>query len=182
MLRFEALSDYAKQRREEGKVPPAVGLVAELVAESGIGTGKLEISPANEAEDGELCELPMGQRATQLYRVRPSEATREAGLSCEASSLGQRCVVATLSCGSSELRVRWTAPSSDQGPIWFSGGFVTAESANGDAENDSVHAFDEVLLPKGDSQDFATATLESGCSAARCRPGGLKHGCSAGSL
>jgi len=165
VLRFEELSDYAKERREDGKVPPAVGLVAELVAESGIGTGKLEVSPANEAEDGELCELPMGQRATQLYRVRPGEATREAGLSCEAGSLGQRCVVATLSCGASELRVRWTAPSRAQGPIWFSGGFVTAERANGDAENDSVHEFDEVLLPKGSGQDFATATLESGCSA-----------------
>jgi len=165
VLRFEELADHIREQREDGEVPAAVGLVAELVAENGVGTGKLEVTPATEAEDGELCVLPVGQRATQLYRVRPGETTRESGLSCEAESLGQRCVVATLSCGASELRVRWTAPENAQGPIWFSGGFVTAERAAGDAKNDSVLEFDEVLLPKGSSQDFATSTLESGCSA-----------------
>jgi hypothetical protein len=176
LLRFDELAEHAREVRAQNKedekdeVPPAVGLVAELVAETGIGTGKLEISPADEAEDGELCELPPGARATQLYRVRPGENTREAGLSCEATSLGQRCVVATLSCGASELRVRWTAPERAQGPIWLSGGFVSAEHAAGDAENDAVQEFDHVLLPKGSSQEFATSTLESGCSAGPRRP------------
>jgi hypothetical protein len=181
VLRFDELSDHIREQREEGEVPAAVGLVAELVAENGIGTGKLEVTPATEAEDGELCVLPRGQRATQLYRVRPGEATRESGLECEAESLGQRCVVATLSCGASELRVRWTAPEDAKSPIWFSGGFVTAERANGDAKNDSVLEFDEVLLPKGSSQDFATTTLKSGCSAAFGRSGS-SGGSQAGSL
>lgn len=173
VLRFEELSEHGRERREQGKVPPAMGLVAELLAENGVGAGKLTISPADEAEDGELCVLPPGQRATQLYRVRPGEPTREAGLACEASSLGQRCVMATLSCGASELRVRWTAPEQAQGPIWFSGGFVTAERATGDTKNDSVTAISEILLPKGASQDYATSTLESGCSAAPGRGGAL---------
>lgn len=166
VLGFKELSEHAQARRDDGKVPPAMSIVAELVAENGVGAGKLEISPANEAKEGELCVIPMGQRATQLYRVRPGEQTREAGLSCEATGLGQRCVFTSLSCGASELRVRWTAPKHAQGPIWLSGGFVSAERAAGDPENDAVQEFDHILLPRGASEDFATATLQSGCSAA----------------
>lgn len=166
-LRFDAFAAHARAQREAGEVPPAVGLVAELVAETGIGAGTLEIAGAAEAEPGELCELPEGKRATQLFRVRPGEATREAGLACEALSLGQRCIVSTLSCGASELRVRWTVADDARGPIWLSGGFVTAERSAGDPENDAVREFDAVVLPKGSSQDFATQTIRSGCGVAR---------------
>src|SRR5262249_24318197 len=143
VLRFSALSEHGRQQRQDGEIPPAMGLVAELVADNGVGAGTLEVSPASEGEDGELCVVPLGQRAGQLSAVRPGEPPRE-GPSCEATSLGQRCIIASLSCGASELRVRWTAPGRAQGAIWFSGGFVTAEQAAGDPMNDSVLEFDEI--------------------------------------
>jgi hypothetical protein len=166
-LSWEDFADRADALREAGEGPPSTGLVAELVAESGQGAGILELSPAPDAEPGELCQIPEGVQAAQLFRVRPGEPTREEALSCEAEGLGQRCLVAVLSCGARELRVRWTAPEGWQGPIWFAAGFVATEEVSGDPYEDAVTEIAQPLLPAASNRSRYEQELEGGCGVVR---------------
>lgn len=159
------------RKRDEG--PPSMGLVAELVAESGAGAGVVEIDAAEDAASGELCVVPEGQPATQLFGVRPVDQTTEEGTHCEANELGERCLVAVLSCGARELRLRWTAPVDAQGTIWFAAGFVTTEHARSDVEDDAVAEVVIPLVPVASASERHATQLEGGCSVSRpTRAGG----------
>lgn len=170
-LRFDEFAAHAESLRADGE-QASMGLVAELVSETGEGAGKLDLSPAMDADGRELCVVPKGQHASQLYTVRPGETTREQALHCEAESLGQRCIVSTRGCGASELRVTWTAPTQWQGPIWFAAGFVTTERVSGDPREDAVTEIKRVLLPAATMQRYSESALKAGCSVGgvRARP------------
>jgi len=161
--------------RVEGQPSPAIGLVAELVAESGKGSGAIEID-SNGAQPDELCEMTRPnlkpRLAARLYQVRPGKAPliirpdSTGMLRCESRQLGQRCILALNSCGSKLLRFSWTAPPTWEGPIWFSAGFVATEAQSGTPAQDSV---DEVAVPivQADSkQDAYRQVLRSGCGLA----------------
>jgi len=165
-IAWPAFAARADALRADGEGPPGMGLVAELVAETGYGTGAIEIASAEQAEDDELCVLPEGATAALLFGVRPGEPTVEEGTHCIADGLGQRCLATVLSCGARELRFRWTAPDEAQGAIWLSAGFVATEHAEGTAENDAVTELSVVLRP-ADARDTPYETeLHQACGVA----------------
>jgi hypothetical protein len=164
-LSWPELAKRQAALRKTQKKPPSMGLVAELVAESGQGAGSVEVASGENAHAGELCVLPEGTQAAQLYTVRPGAATVESGVGCAAEGLGQRCLIAVLSCGARELRVRWTAPAQWQGPIWLSAGLVATDKVSGDPEGDSVTELSQVVLPSASKAEHYEARLRSGCSA-----------------
>lgn len=155
---------------------PAMGMVAELVAESGKASGVIEID-AGRAGPAELCEMTRPnlkpRLAAKLYQVRPGippllVKPDSTGLSrCEARQLGQRCIVALTSCGAQEVRMRWTTPITWQGPIWFSAGFVATEALSGDYLNDSVEQVAIPMLQAGAATTQYQRALRSGCGLAR---------------
>jgi hypothetical protein len=160
--------------RVPGAPLPSVGLTAELVAESGKGSGAIEIATTG-ASPGELCEQTrpnlQPRLGARLYQVRPGVAPRlirpdaMGKLRCESRQLGQRCIVALSSCGARELRFTWTAPPAWQGPIWFSAGFVATEALSGTFEQDSVDEITVPLVPQGTSGGQYNQRLSSGCAA-----------------
>jgi hypothetical protein len=178
-LAWPRFAERADTLRARDDGPPSMGLVAELVAETGRGAGAIEIAAAEAARADELCVVPEGAPAAQLFGVRPVDQTSEEGTHCDANALGQRCLVAVLSCGAREVRMRWTAPEKDQGTIWFAAGFVTTEHAKSDVRGDAVV---EVAIPiapaRSASQRYETR-LHGACGAAA---GSRSHGSQAASV
>ncbi|MDD9936657.1 MAG: hypothetical protein OXT09_23800 [Myxococcales bacterium] len=164
-----AWPDFARRAaeiREQGDEPASMGLIVELVTETGIGSGAVQVAAAVDADEGELCVLPAGEHAAQLFRVRPGEETVQETLArCEAGTLGRRCIVAVVSCGAEELQFTWTAPSEWQGPIWFSAGFVATEEVSGDPSDDAVTEVLRPLLPAASMADHYESRLSGGCHA-----------------
>jgi len=158
-----------------GQQAPGVGLVAEMVAESGKASGTIEISTAA-AEPGQLCEQTrpnlQPRLGVKLYQVRPGveplliKPDSTGFMRCEARQLGQRCIIALTSCGAQEIRFTWTAPATSEGPIWFSGGFVATESLSGTFEQDSVHEISVPVVQAGTPGAMYEETLRSACSLA----------------
>ena len=163
-LTWPELAKRHRALRMTQKKPPSLGLVAELISESGEGAGAIDIASGEKAADGELCVVPEGTQAAQLYAVRPGQETAEEGVRCEATKLGQRCLVAVVSCGARELRFRWTAPAKWQGPIWLSAGLVATDRVSGDPQGDSVTQLSEVVLPSASQSARYEARLHGGCS------------------
>jgi hypothetical protein len=155
---------------------PAVGLVAELVAESGKGSGTIEINTGS-AGPAELCETTrpnlQPRLGVKLYQVRPGvepllvRPDSTGVLRCESRQLGQRCVVALTSCGARQVRFTWTAPPTWEGPIWFSAGFVASEALSGTSEHDSVQEISVPMVQVGTASGKYEETLRSGCTLAR---------------
>jgi hypothetical protein len=155
-----------------GQPSPALGLVAELVPESGLGAGTIEIDSTHAVPD-ELCEMTRPnlkpRLAARLYQVRPGIAPLQIRpdstgvMRCESHQLGQRCIISLSSCGSKQLRFAWTAPPTWEGPIWFSAGFVASEALSGTPAQDAV---DEVSVPivQADAEgDDYRQLLQGGC-------------------
>jgi hypothetical protein len=145
-----------------------MGIIAEFVAESGIGSGVVEI-PRKPASAPELCVFPPNSASSIIYRVQPGEEPSEVSR-CEANSVGQRCVIAVKACGAQELRLRWTAPPQPDDSIWFAGGFVATDRVSGNPQSDSVAEFAGALQPLGAGTGHESA-LEGGCNVASGRPG-----------
>jgi len=174
--RWRELRPDPTQPTPEGADSPSIGLVAEFVAESGKASGTVEIrgGSAGAAERCEVTRPNLKTRiAARLYQVRPGlapisiKADRNGTLRCESRQLGQRCVIALKSCGAEEVRVVWKAPPSQEGPIWFSAGFVASEALSGTPENDSVF---EVAMPMNQldsSSATYTQNLRNACSVTR---------------
>ncbi|HMI90097.1 MAG TPA: hypothetical protein VK509_01985 [Polyangiales bacterium] len=171
--RWSQLRPNPAAPRIPGAALPAVGLTAELVAESGKASGTIEIASAT-ATPAELCEQTrpnlQPRLGARLYQVRPGVPARlvrpdAAGvLRCKSGQLGQRCIVALSSCGARELRFTWTAPPTWEGPIWFSAGFVATEALSGTFEQDSVDEITVPLVPRGTSGGDYNQRLRSGCA------------------
>lgn len=170
---WRALRPDATVAASPDQATPAVGLVAEFVAESGKGAGSIEIDAAN-AGPREQCELTRPnlkpRLGVKLYQVRaglePVQIKPDSTgmMRCEARQLGQRCIVALTSCGAHEVRVRWSTPDSWQGPIWFSAGLVATEVISGSFDHDSVDEITVPLLEATASEDKHQRVLRSGCT------------------
>ena len=171
-LSWPDFAERARAIRESGSEPASISVVAEFVAESGQGAGRLEIASADDADERELCVLPAGEQAAQLYGVKPGEPTAEWGTTCDTSGLGHRCLVATLSCGAEELRFTWTAPDSWQGTIFFAAGMVATEEVSGDPSGDSVTEILLPIQPAASTKAYYETTLKASCSSA---PSAARH-------
>lgn len=151
--------------------PTSMGVIAEFVAESGIGSGAIEIVRKG-ASTSELCQFPPNSASSTIYQVQPGEEPAEVSR-CEMNSVGARCVVAVKACGAQELRMRWTAPPQTDDSIWFSAGFVATDTLSGNPQNDSFAEVSGPLRPIGSEREYVSE-LNGGCSA--LRPGGRSGG------
>jgi len=170
---------------------PAVGLVAELVAESGKASGTIEIESKGAAPE-QLCEQTrpnlQPRLGVKLFQVRAGLAPLEVKpdstglLRCESRQLGQRCVVALSSCGAHQVRLRWTPPPTWEGPIWFSAGFVATEALSGTFEGDSVQEISVPMVQADTAGGRYEQVLQSGCALSRVRraPPSLAFGAGCG--
>lgn len=171
--RWKELRPDPTQPVDPAAAAPSVGLVAEFVAESGKASGTIEIRGAT-AGAAERCEATrpnlQARVAARMYQVRPGvapleiKADRSGTLRCDSRQLGQRCIVALKSCGAEELRIVWTAPPSEEGPVWFSAGFVATDALSGTPEDDSVVELAMPMNSLGSSSGSYQRTLRSACS------------------
>lgn len=169
----ELIPDPTRPASPDAPVP-SIGLVAELVAESGLASGAIEIDATN-AAGGDLCERVRAnlapRLAAKLVQNRPGIDALELRpndrglLRCEARQLGQRCLVALSACGATRVRLRWIAPAAQEGPIWFSAGFVASEAASGTPVGDSVDTVSVPIVPQRGASERYRSTLGSSCAA-----------------
>jgi hypothetical protein len=168
-----------------GVARPAVGAVLELVAESGRGSGVIEIDTLV-AGGAQLCEAPKAnlkpRLGVKLYQVRAGLEPlliRPDGnglLRCESRRLGQRCLLALNNCGAHEVRFTWTAPATWEGPIWFSAGFVASERLSGTAQEDSVQEVSVPIVQAGTPGAVYEDTLRQACGVALRRESAYASG------
>lgn len=164
-IAWPAFAARARMLRDlPGVEPPSMGLVAELVSESGLGAGSIDILDPSIATPADLCEVPPMGRAAQVYAVHPGEPTAELQLHCDATALGQRCLVAVLSCGAEQLRFRWTAPPAPVGTVWFGAGFVTTDAVSGTPDGDAVKEVVRPLLAAASNEERYESTLRGTCA------------------
>jgi hypothetical protein len=159
-----------------GAASPSIGVVLELVAESGRGSGTIEID-TRVATPAQLCEQTrpnlQPRLGVKLYQVRAGidplviKPDGTGLLRCEARNLGQRCVLALTSCGAREIRFTWTAPPTWEGPIWFSAGFVASEALSGTSQADSVQEVTVPVVQAGTPGATYEQTLRRDCGVAR---------------
>ncbi|HYJ08118.1 MAG TPA: DUF2271 domain-containing protein [Polyangiaceae bacterium] len=174
---------------------PSTTLTAEFVAESGTSFGSIDlqrqfagptevcadmpvpmapaevptVDPLVPGEPPAATPPPANRLAATVFKNDPDnlDAAPVEVTECDGSAHGQRCVVATRACGSSEVRIEWTAPEKWRGPIWFSVGFVTTDDASG-VPND-YDFVTEVSVPINAAAEGPQyeMTFESGCSVSR---------------
>jgi hypothetical protein len=148
-----------------GADPTSMGVVAEFVSESGIGSGVLEV-PRKGAADTALCIFPPKGVSTYVYSVRPGEQAKESAR-CESKSLGERCMLAVRACGAQEVSFSWTAPPQYEDVVWFSAGFVATDRLTADPAGDSVALFSTQLVTASSNVRGYESVLEGGgCSIA----------------
>ena len=122
----------------------------ELTDERGYGAGTLALPGAAAYLPEEECEPhDVGLLAAQLYA-----ADRE------------RTVAATPDCGASTLRVQWTAPAEDVGPVWFAGSVLTSDH-DGNFGGDGVSNFARPIPAFGSA--LPDVVTRGGCSLSRPR-------------
>jgi hypothetical protein len=176
--RWRELKPDPMQPAVPGAPVPAMGMVAELVAESGKASGVIEIrgGTATPLEQCEITRPNLKPRlAAKMFQVRAGTAPflvkpdASGTLRCEARHLGQRCIIALSSCGAQQLRFIWTAPSSQEGPIWFSGGLVASEQRSNTPETDAVYEVSVPMLQAGASDSRYQETVRGTCSIAAAR-------------
>jgi hypothetical protein len=164
-----AWPEFAARAQIQAQTPGApgasMGLVAEFVAETGLGAGTIEIATAMAAMPGERCTFPPDARGALLYLVRSGEPVEERETRCEATELEERCLLAVSDCGAQELRFRWTAPDSWQRSIWFATGFVATETSSDTPEADAVTERAYALRPAASESERYESRLQGDCSA-----------------
>jgi hypothetical protein len=121
-----------------------VALSLELTDGGGAGAGTLRLPPDAEVQTAEKCDEENGSMlAAQLAELTSG-----------------RQVINVLDCGSKSARFLWTAPSTDIGPIWFSGSLVSSDH-EGDPYHDGVTDFGRIV---GSPATASTTTAQ--CSLA----------------
>jgi hypothetical protein len=171
---FAAQDQLARQTK--GADPTSMGLVAEFVSESGIGSGVVEV-PRKGAADTALCVFPPKGVSAQVHGVAPAAESTESSR-CDSKSLGERCVLTVRACGAQEVRFRWTAPPQYQDVVWFSAGFVATDRLSSNPEGDSVALFSTPLFTaSSDVKGYESVLHGGGCSidagSLRANAGGL---------
>jgi hypothetical protein len=148
---------------------PTMQLVTELVAESGKGFGTLAILDVRQMSPAEKCNpvrplLP----ATNMWTVKPGVPTTDDSsirLTCQADDFNERCLITTEGCGAELTKMKWTAPATWQGNIWFNAGFVASDDTVGFPNvADGVTALSIPLAPAASSTAGYVDELKSGCS------------------
>jgi rfaE bifunctional protein nucleotidyltransferase chain/domain len=170
---WKALRPGAMAPSDPNAPAPAMGIVAEFVAESGKASGTVEIRTKS-AGASERCETSrpnlLPRVAARLFQVRsgvaPLEirADRAGVLRCESRQLGQRCLISVVSCGAEQTRIVWRAPAANEGPIWFSAGFVATDDLSSDPKGDSVTEIAVPMLSAESTGSQYTSALRNGCS------------------
>jgi hypothetical protein len=143
---------------------PTMALVAEFVAETGKGSGTLEIQDNLLVPKSELCARPPDGIATNMWTVRPKQQPSNIDLQCTATDFNQRCLVTVDGCGAREMHAKWTAPPEWQGTIWFNAGFVTTDQSSGRPDFDGVTELALPLSPAASTSANYIEKLHSGCS------------------
>jgi hypothetical protein len=176
-LSWPEFSQRYRELRPDPTLPPLpeapfpnMGLVGELVAQSGEGSGTIEIGVAPPVLE-ELCESVSAnirpRLAVRLYQVRAGVAPllirpdEDGVLRCESRQLAQRCIMAMISCGAQQVRFRWTAPPQYEGTLWFSAGFVASEALSGTTAGDSVFESTVPVIPASSPTGFYQESLEN---------------------
>jgi hypothetical protein len=167
--------DFAARARAQyqaGQPSAYMGIVAELVAESGQDAGSIEALGYERLSPAEACVFPPFPLATRLYRQpvtpyidsrgNPVIADRPQTSTCEMKE-GVRCVIAVASCGAEQSRFLWTAPEEFQGPIWFSAGYVSTDHRTSDPAEDSVTLVSFPMAPAA-APDYSSTLSASSCS------------------
>lgn len=162
--------EFAARAEQLRMVPdvelPSMGLVAEVVSESGLGAGRIELIPPALRGPAEQCQMP-GASAGELYQVRPGEKAKlKNDRLCDAFELGQRCLIAVVPCGAAQIRFRWSTPAQSVGPVWFAAGLVTSDAVSGSPAGDAVLEVTSPMLPGDSSADRYESTLQGGCRVA----------------
>lgn len=129
-----------------------VALEAEFTDRNGHAAGGIRLPPQDELLPDEFC--------------LPAAAGVGAGMLTE---LGTRTVISLTDCGARQLRVLWTTPAQDMGPLWLTGSVVSS-NAKGDVEGDGVADFARAL-PSPSAPSAVAAQINAGCGVAR-----LGHG------
>jgi hypothetical protein len=131
-----------------------VTALVELTDDLGRGAGRVELAPPLSV--AENCEPVAGGVPAAIVLEGDSFQLANG-----------RQIVAMQDCGASLLHWRWTAPSVDVGPVYFTGGVVWPDQR--------VNAFGDrtsaLFLPMtAVTQPAYTSTLVAGCSIARAAP------------
>ena len=125
---------------------PVMGLVVELISDDGTGSGTIEVAELERVSASEKCSRPEGKNAVDLWTVNGPMATpTKIRLRCESKDINQRCLVSVKGCGAAQLKLKWTAPTTWKGTIWFSAAFVGTEESSGHPEDDD--GVTDVLIP-----------------------------------
>jgi hypothetical protein len=127
--------------------PPTMSVNAEFVSETGKGSGLVVIKDPVNYTPNERCVYPEGKVGQSLWVVKPkSKPLGEILLECTSEEYNDRCLVSLVSCGASELRMKWTAPPSLQGTIWFNAAIVTTDVSDSQPTHDGTYEL-SVPLP-----------------------------------
>ena len=111
-----------------------VGLIGEIVNADGIGVGTFVTPPDELVEDAERCAG--GNLATRVVD----------------DASGERTLFGVPACGASALRLQWTAPEEDVGPVFVHVGAVGSDASD-DPEGDGVWMWaQELSSPSGDAE------------------------------
>lgn len=113
-----------------------MSLALELTDQKGKLAGSLQLPPEGEIQSPEFCD----PAADMILAASITETT-------------SRQLINVPDCGSKRLRFLWTAPTTDVGPVWFSGAAVHSDG-EGDTKNDGVTDFGRVI----DSPAIASTT------------------------
>jgi hypothetical protein len=136
-----------------------VAAAAEITDMQGRRAGRVRLPGRAEQKDPELCE-DQPVRAAQLLSVAP-DADGEA-CAGDAQELPDECraVIHSRSCGAQRLRFLWTAPTSENGPLWFAG-VVVAGDGDGTSDADGVSELGSVIAASSKARSLKVST---GCS------------------
>lgn len=127
------LSGYKPGSRYEVSLvwPPEltkISLALELTDAQGKLAGSVRLPPPEETQPGEFCEPASDEiLAAQLNDMVPG-----------------REIINLPDCGSKSLRFLWTAPTTDVGPVWFSGSMVLSDGES-DPYHDGVTDFGRII-------------------------------------
>ena len=113
-----------------------MSLALELTNDKGKLAGSLQLPPEGEIQNPEFCD----PAADRILAASLTETT-------------DRQLINVPDCGSKRLRFLWTAPTTDVGPVWFSGAAVHSDG-EGDTAHDGVTDFGRVI----DSPAVASST------------------------
>jgi hypothetical protein len=146
---------------------PTMSIVAELVSETGKGSGKLSIKAPEMYTPNERCVRPENKAGQSMWIVKAkSKPLGEILLDCNSETYNDRCLVSLISCGASELRMTWTAPTEWQGTIWLNAGFVTTDSLDSQPTHDGVYNLSVPLPPAASTSAGYLETLNGSCNVA----------------